>query len=63
LVKTGFHSTTKLDLSSAFTVVNVKLILKRLKITGLPEDIIELITVWLKDRFYSVSVNGENSIL
>ena len=37
------------DLSSAFDVVNIKLLLKRLKIMGLPNDLIELIKEWLKD--------------
>lgn len=52
-----------LDLSSAFDVVNVKLLLKRLKIIGLPADVIELIKVWLTDRFFYVSIDGENSTL
>jgi hypothetical protein len=34
-----------LDLSSTFNVVNVNLLIKRLKIMGLPIDIIELILV------------------
>ena len=32
-----------LDLSAAFDVVNTALLLKRLKIIGLPEDVIRLI--------------------
>jgi hypothetical protein len=51
-----------LDLSSAFDVVNVNLLLKRLKIMGLPSDVTELISVWLRDRFFYVSVEGSNSI-
>ena len=51
-----------LDLSSAFDVVNVNLLLKRLKIMGLPSDVIELISVWLRDRSFYVSVEGSNSI-
>jgi hypothetical protein len=51
-----------LDLSSAFDVVNVELLLKRLKIVGIPDDIVELISVWLKNRCFYVTV-GENSSL
>jgi hypothetical protein len=51
-----------LDLSSAFDVVNVNLLLKRLKIMGLPSDVIKLISVWLRDRSFYVSVDGSNSI-
>jgi hypothetical protein len=36
------------DLSSAFDIEKVKLLLKRLKIIGPPTDIIELIRVWLE---------------
>ena len=32
-----------IDLSSAFDVVNVKLLIKRMKIVGLPEDLITLV--------------------
>ena len=50
-----------LDLSSAFDLVDIDLLMKRLKIMGLPMDIIELISVWLRDRSYFVNVDGENS--
>ena len=36
-----------LDFSAAFGVVNTTLLLKRLKIIGLPEDVLSLIKVWL----------------
>ena len=39
-----------LDLSSAFDVVNINLLLKRMRIVGLPNDIIKLVEIWLKDR-------------
>ena len=52
-----------LDLSAAFDIVDIKLLLKRLRIVGLPEDIVGLIEVWLSDRSYFVSVNGKNSRL
>ena len=44
-----------LDLSSAFDVVNTALLLKRLRIIGLPEDVIKLIELWLKEiTFYVI---------
>jgi hypothetical protein len=39
-----------LDLSEAFDVVNVDLLLVRLRKMGLPTDIINLLESWLKDR-------------
>ena len=54
---------SSLDLSSAFDVVNIGLLLKRMKIMGLPEDLVQLVKVWLEDRSYYVNVNGQNSYL
>jgi hypothetical protein len=54
---------SSLDLTAAFDVVNIDLLLKRLTIMGLPEDVISLIRVWLSDRSYYVSVEGANSIM
>jgi hypothetical protein len=49
-----------IDLSTVFDLVNVKLLIKRLKIIGLPMDIIHIIEIWLSRlQFYSVF----NSIL
>ena len=55
--------TTSLDLSSAFDLVNVELLIKRLRIIGLPDDVVELIKAWLMNRSYYVSIDGENSVL
>jgi hypothetical protein len=52
-----------LDLISAFDIVNIDLLLKILKIIGLPSDLIQLISVWLKKKFYHVSIDGINSTL
>ena len=52
-----------LDLSAAFDVVNIPILIKRLMILGLPEDVIALIRVWLQNRSFYVSVNNRNSIL
>jgi hypothetical protein len=53
----------RMDLSFAFNVVNVDLLLKRMNIIGLPNDVIELVKICLSDRFYYVSVGGEISCL
>jgi hypothetical protein len=66
--------TASMDLTAAFNVLNVDLLLKRLKIMGIPNDVIQLITAWLKDRLppvgstcsehYSVDFgSGQGSIL
>ena len=50
------------DLSAAFDVVNIDLLMKRLRVIGLPEDILDLIQVWLKDQFFNVEIGDLNSI-
>ena len=47
-----------IDLSAAFDVVNVRLLLKRLKIIGLPNDVITLIRIWLEQRMFYVEVGN-----
>ena len=47
-----------LDLSAAFDLVNLNLLIKRLKILGLPKDVVELIQIWLTDRKFYVEING-----
>ena len=54
---------SSIDLSAAFDVVNIKLLLKRLNIIGLPKDIIKLIEIWLKNRMFYVDINGQCSYL
>jgi hypothetical protein len=48
-----------INLSAAFDVVNIPLLLKPLKIIGLPKDVTRLIKVWLTDHSYYMN----NSIL
>jgi hypothetical protein len=43
---------SSLDLSSAFDVVNIDLLLKRIRIIALPKNIITFFVVWLKKRVY-----------
>ena len=52
-----------LDLSSAFDVVNINLLLKRMRIAGLPDDVIRLVEIWLSGRKYYVTVNGTHSFI
>ena len=51
-----------IDLSSAFDVVNIGLLLKRLRVVGLPADLVALIEIWLNKRNFYVEVNGATSI-
>ena len=54
-----FALMASIDLSSAFDLVNVKLLLKRCAIIGLPKDIVEMVEmveIWLKERMYYVHV-------
>ena len=54
---------SSLDLSAAFDVVNVELLLIRLRRIGLPDDVISLVGNWLSLRYFFVSVGGECSII
>jgi hypothetical protein len=53
---------TRLDLSSAFDLVNIDLLIERLKIIGLPKDVIDLLTVWLPDRSIYENINVVSSV-
>ena len=46
----------------AFDVVNVELLLKKLQVIGIPDDLINLISIWLKDRCFNVSIDGNNCV-
>ena len=46
-----------LDLSMAFDLVNTELLIRRLKIMGLPDDLTSLIREWLVDRSFFVQIN------
>ena len=56
-----FVAMASLDLSAAFDVVDVKLLLKRLKNFGLPDDVIALIEIWLNERFFYVEIDNVTS--
>ena len=63
LDENNFALMASIDLSSAFDVVNVGLLLKRLRLLGLPDDIISLVGNWLSLRYYYVSVGGKCSVI
>ena len=52
-----------LDLTAAFDVVNIDLLIQRLKNSGLPLDWMELLEAWLRDRAAFVEVSADRSIL
>jgi hypothetical protein len=52
-----------LDLILAFDLVNIGLLLKRMRNIGLPNDVINLASVWLKQRSFYVSIDGEILVL
>ena len=58
-----FAAMASLDLSAAFDLVDLDLLSKRIRIMGLPDDIRDLLKIWLENRFYYVQANGVNSIM
>ncbi len=52
-----------LDLRAAFGVVNVRLLINRLKIIGLLDSVVQLINQLLTERCYYVDINGTTSTL
>jgi hypothetical protein len=52
-----------LDLSAAFDAVNVQLLLKRLRIVGLKDDLVTLVSTWLKSRYFCVTIDGKSSYI
>ena len=50
-----------IDLSAAFNVVNMGLLIKRFRILGLPNDVITLIEIWLNERYFYVGIGNVNS--
>ena len=46
-----------LDLSAAFEVVNIDLLIEHLKRVGMPLDVVGLVEAWLRLRFYYVQMH------
>jgi hypothetical protein len=52
-----------LDLSAAFNLVNVELLIKRLRVIGLLRDLVNIIRTWLTDTKFYLKVNGSCSAI
>ena len=52
-----------LDLSAAFDVVNHELLVRRMEIMGIPNQIVTVVTDWLNGRHFYCEVNGKNSVM
>ena len=52
---------SSIDMSAAFDVVDHQLLIKRLKIMGLPDNLISVIQNWLTNRVFYVEINGKVS--
>jgi hypothetical protein len=63
LDKDDYAVMSSLDLSTAFDLVNLDLLLERLKIMGIPKDLTQLLEIWLRKRFFYVEANGMNSTI
>ena len=50
-----------IDLSVAFDVINIGLLVKRLNIIGIPSDGISLIETWLSNRLFYFSIDDCSS--
>jgi hypothetical protein len=50
-----------LDLSAAFDLVDIELSMKRIRIMGLPVDLINLFKTWLTERKFYVEINEINT--
>jgi hypothetical protein len=59
----SYVAMSSLDLSAAFDLVNLDLLMKRLKIMGIPGDLLQLLEVWLRQRSFYVEANGQNSTI
>ena len=52
-----------INLNAAFDMVNIDLLLKRMKIIGLPPDLIGLVSVWVKERSFYISIDRKKLII
>jgi hypothetical protein len=54
---------SSVDLTAVFDLVEVRLLIKRLHIVGLPTDVLKLIKLWLSGRSFFVNMDGNSSML
>jgi hypothetical protein len=59
----SYVACSSLDLSAAFDLVNLDLLVKRLIIMGIPDDVIQLLEIWLRLRSFYIEANGKNSTI
>jgi len=59
LERDEYKAVASLDLSAAFDVINMELLMKRLKIAGFPQDIMDMLTAWFNDSWAYVE-EGES---
>ena len=57
----NYVTVTSLDLTAAFDVVDTELLIKRLKIMGMPVQLIQVIQNWLSERYFYCDINGKSS--
>ncbi len=46
----NYVAVASMDLSAAFDVLNIDLLLLRMRRTGLPRDLLDLVSAWLRNR-------------
>ena len=56
--KGHYVAVASLDLSAAFDVININLLLTRMGKMGIALDVVDLTSAWLSDRSAYVEVNG-----
>ena len=52
-----------MDLSMAFDLVNTELLIKHLRVMGMPNDVIGLIREWLIGRSFYVQIGDDHSAM
>jgi len=57
----NYVAVASMDLSAAFDVLNIDLLLLRMRRTGLPRDVLDLVSAWLRNRIAYVEVDSDCS--
>ena len=58
----NYVAMASLDLSAAFDVVNIDLLIDRLRVLGVPCDMVGLLSIWLRNRFFYVEIGNNTSV-
>jgi hypothetical protein len=59
----NFAIMVSLDFSDTFDFVNIELLIKRLKLIGIPRDLVNRIRIWLRSRKFYADINGSCSLV